>query len=115
MGLAKLGCFFTRTKEDGTQPDITDIRIPFYNMVTNSWVVQGDFYKYCGKQTPKNDNKMWQSLELNDGAVTISSCLAARRGSWQGKETWETEQNHEDVTCRLGNWKRACSWYGLAE
>ena len=71
--------------------------------------------------TLTNKYQKWKSLAPNDGAVTLDSCLAARPSSWtnatswQGKETWKTEQNHEDVTCRLGNWKRACSWYGLAE
>jgi hypothetical protein len=109
MGLEKMGCFFTRTKSDGTQPDMTDI-----NPLVFGGIAAGDYFRYC-------ESNNFESKEENDGAVTLKSCLAAAKPtwgkttSWQGKQTWQTEQNHEDVTCRLGNWKRACSWYGLAE
>ena len=90
-GLQKLGCFFTRNISPAGLSGLTKCH----------W-----------------DD--WKSSEENDGAVTLSSCKAGARPGWSSKwgktgELWVTAQNHEDLTCRNGDYGGACSWYGLAE
>jgi hypothetical protein len=89
--MSKLGCFFTRDKNPATFSGINACR-----------------------------NEGWSSDEENDGAVTLESCKAGAKPGWSSKwgktgELWVTAQNHEDLTCRNGDYGGACSWYGLAE
>lgn len=90
-GMSKLGCFFTR----GINPA-----------------------SLTGLAKCHTDHK-WSSTEENDGAVTLSSCKAGAKPGWspssKTSELWVTAQNHEDLTCRNGDYGGACSWYGLAE
>jgi len=57
----------------------------------------------------------------SDGAVSLRSCKYGARPGWTGHSghedagLWVTPQNHDDLTCRNGDWMRACSWFGLAE
>ena len=91
-GMKKMGCFFTRDLSVSSGIDIATCK----------------------------DKHEWSSSEENDGAVTLSSCKAGAKPGWSSKwgktgELWVTAQNHEDLTCRNGDYGGACSWYGLAE
>jgi hypothetical protein len=102
LGLKRLGCFFTRNRNPAKFEDDFMCRAP------------GGFPTY---------GYDWSSNGENDGAVTVDSCKAAARPGWSTHtglthnkaEMWVTPQNHEDLTCRNGDYKRACTWYGLAQ
>ena len=99
LGMKRLGCFFTRNRNPADNGD---------------WLT-------C-KAKSSLGGYDWSSNGENDGAVTVDSCKAAARPGWSTHtgltynkaEMWVTPQNHEDLTCRNGDYKRACTWYGLA-
>jgi len=59
-----------------------------------------------------------------DGAVAFPSCRAAAPDSWgevsnvdagiDGR-VWVSANNHNDLTCRNGNFRDACRFYALAQ
>ena len=55
-----------------------------------------------------------------DGAVPLASCRAGAKSSWsssrdpKGEGLWLSGMNHNDLTCRTGNWQGACDWFGFA-